>query len=144
MKPVHQLLSSGKALTRLGRQLAVQDELLNLVRSLLPHPLDEHCMSAILHENSLTLLADSSVWASRLRYLSRNLQQKMSKTGVKIINIKVKVCIVERPFGSTRRPHKATRLSPANAELLRAVGECMQDEGLKDALLRLSQHTVEE
>lgn len=144
MKPVHQLLNSGKALNRLGRQLATQDELLKLVRSGLPTPLNEHCMSAIRHEDNLTLLADSPVWASRLRYLSRNLQQRLRQTGVKILNIKVKVCIMERPFTSSRMTREATRLSLGNAELLRSVGECTQDKGLRDALLRLSRHVVED
>lgn len=144
MKPLHQLLNSGKALTRLGRQQAAQDDFLNLVQSQLPSPLNEHCTSAVLHDDSLTLLADSPVWASRLRYLSRNLQEKLRLTGVEIMNIKVKVYIMERPFMSPRNPREATRLSPANAELLRSVGECIDDKGLKDALLRLSRHTEEE
>lgn len=143
MKPVHNLLNSGKVLTRLGRQLAAQAELLELVRSQLPQPLDEHCVSAILHQQNLTLLTDSPVWASRLRYLSRNLQQRLRQTGVKILSIKVKICIIERSFMSPKKPREATLLSPDNAELLRSAGECMQDKGLRDALLRLSRHTVE-
>ena len=144
MKSVLKLLNSGRALNRLGQQLAAQHELLNLVRLQLPQPLDEHCVSAILHKHNLTLLADSPVWASRLRYLSRDLQQRLKQKRVKILNIKVKVCIMERPSRYPRKSREATRLSPANAELLRSVGEGMQDKGLKDALLRLSRHAGEE
>jgi len=109
-----------------------------LVRSLLPQPLDLHCLSAQRREGRLILHAGSSAWASRLRYFSRDLRIRLRDKGVPVQKIEVRVLI-----GNPRKtppPRRARTLSSDNAELIGAVAEGIGDPDLRAALQRLSRH----
>ncbi|MEN8167827.1 MAG: DciA family protein, partial [Pseudomonadota bacterium] len=113
---------------------------LKQVRLLLPSPLDDHCSSAVLQNGRLVLLADSPVWASRLRYLSHNLQRQLSQKGFSIRRIQSRVSIPEDLVKHQERIRPITPLSQANSDLLRSVAESMENQELRNALLRLSRH----
>jgi hypothetical protein len=140
MKPVNDLLNSARPLSWLSKKLAEQQSLLKQVRLLLPSPLDDHCSSAVLQNGKLVLLADSPVWASRLRYLSHNLQQQLGQKGFTIRRIQSKVSIPEDLVKQQQKTRPIRPLSQANADLLRSVAESMENQDLKNALLRLSRH----
>jgi len=116
----------------------MQEKLLTLTRSLLPAPLDQHCISVQHHDSRLIIHTDSSAWASRLRYFSRDLQKKFLGTGVQIQKIEVRVLInnQQKPL-STRHAHQ---LSQDNAKLIESAADNIQDAELRAALKRLSKH----
>lgn len=125
-------------LKKLHNNLKMQEKLLATTRSLLPVPLDQHCISVQHQHNRLIIHTDSSAWASRLRYFSRDLQKKLLGTGVQIQKIEVRVLInnQQKPF-STRRAHQ---LSQDNAKLIESAADDIQDLELRAALKRLSKH----
>lgn len=68
-------------------------ELTQQVTKYLPMAMHDHCWVTALDEGQLTVVTDSPVWASKLRYLSRDLisklRQEKSLPAVSFINIKV-------------------------------------------------------
>ena len=140
MKPLHTLLRSRRVLAQLGSKLAQQDSFLRRVRDLLEPPLAHHCTGAILHGAVLTLLVESPVWASRLRYLAPQLHKQLSRQGIALQRINIKIALQGHTPAQRKHP-RARPLSLQNAQLLQSTAEGMSDDKLKAALLRLSRHT---
>lgn len=137
-RTINQLLHSGPILRELRNNLSAQEKLLILTHSLLPAPLDQHCLSAQQHCGTLIIHTDSSAWASRLRYFSRDLRAKLRDKGVLVQKIEVRVLISNQPKKrSTRHVH---HLSRDNAKLIEATADSIQDAKLRAALKRLSRH----
>jgi hypothetical protein len=141
MQKISKLLISQKPFAHLGNQLAAQETLLNLVRDFLPAPVDQHCIKAIPHKDVLVLLAESSAWASRLRYLGQDLLQRLKNRQVHFKRIQIKISVIPKPSDRKKPLKQARLLTMENAKLLRCLAESMHDEELKLALQRLSQHT---
>lgn len=135
-RPATNFLHSAPALRVLKKTLQEQERLLSLVRSLLPPPLDCHCLYVQHRENSLLIYTESSAWASRLRYFSNNLRNQLQEKGIHFGKINVRVLIDNQHKTVTRR--HATPLSSRNASLIRDVAEDIQDADLSAALKRLS------
>lgn len=137
-RPASTFLSAAPLLRELQTCLHDQEKLLILVRALLPQPLDVHCLSAQQKEGLILLYADSSAWASRLRYFSRDLRAKLQDKGLRVQKIMVRVLISNQR--KMRPPRRAHILSTDNAKLIDAVAESIQDTDLCAALKRLSKH----
>ncbi len=132
-------LRADPAIRKLLSRSAKQNSLLQQVRTLLPKPLDEHCLAAVPKEGSLVLYADSSAWASRLRFFARNLTRELQhrdQTGIE--RISVRIFIPDR--ARKPKPRSKTLLSKENAQLLQQTAESIGDPALGAALIRLSQH----
>ena len=85
------------------------------------------------------LYADSSAWASRLRFVSRNLIRELQQHDhVGIKQITVRIFIPDR--ARKLKPRSKTLLSKENAKLLQQTAESIGDPALGAALLRLSRH----
>jgi len=137
-RAINQLLHSAPVLKELRNNLCAQEKLLILTRSLLPAPLDQHCLSAQQHGSTLILHTDSSAWASRLRYFSRNLRAKLRDKGILVQKLEVRVFINNQPKQLlTCRIH---HLSSDNAKLIEATADAIKDDKLCAALKRLSKH----
>ena len=124
--PVAALLARARALDALDRQL----------RQSLPEPLRSHCCLASVQTGRVVFLADSSVWAAKLR-LQQNaiIAQARVASGLPIEKFAVKVApLPPRPPRQTRRKP----LSTAAAEHLRAAAVSIGDPELRAAYLRLA------
>jgi len=144
MKPLTKLLNSGKTLATIGGKLAEQDALLKQLRSLLPEPLSAHCVWSILKQGELIVLVDSPAWASRLRYLSPKITQQLRQTGLAVRGVQVKVSLSNKRHMPRKKIRRATPISNANAKLLSSVAESVDDDELRNALLRLSRCGLDE
>jgi hypothetical protein len=134
-------LNQRKSFSFLRDQLAAQTDLLNLVRDLLPATVSDHCIRAIPHPDTLTLLAESSAWASRLRYLSQELLQRLNKRQFHFKRIQVRVMVDAQSVSPTPTRRQPIPISVENAKLLRSLASSLGDNELKLALQRLSRHT---
>jgi hypothetical protein len=90
---INKFLLENNTLASLITQSREQEALLKQVRTLLPDPLNQHCRAAVLHDQFLILYADSSAWASRLRYFCRNLSRHLQQQGVIVQKISIRVLI---------------------------------------------------
>ncbi|MGD8709758.1 MAG: DciA family protein [Ectothiorhodospiraceae bacterium] len=106
------------------------------LQSHLPRELAGHWQLARLDSDELGIVADSPVWASQLRFR----QTELLAASEKIIGSSPRRCrITVDPPRLQRRNREARRqLSPAGAESLRACAGAVEDERLRDALLRLA------
>lgn len=139
MRTVQQFISSHTSLADLGRRLARQRELTDQVRALLPAPLNEQLLAAVLQNRGLSLFVNSPVWGSRLRYLAPELQRKLRQAGITVDLVRTRIVPVRRPKSEGRRRHRLV-LSERNAALLRQTAAALADDSLRDSLLRLSRH----
>ncbi len=90
---INKFLLANNTLASLIAHSRQQEALLKQVRSLLPEPLNQHCCAAIQRDQLLILYADSSAWASRLRYFCRNLSRHLQQQDVIVQKITIRVLI---------------------------------------------------
>ncbi|MCW8907457.1 MAG: DUF721 domain-containing protein [Sedimenticola sp.] len=120
------------------KKSAEQALLLQLVRRLVPPPLDTHCVAAVKKGNQLLIYVDSPAWASRLRFTVRQLSAKLAETGEGVQKITVRVVVTSRAERPARGPIR--HLSGNNARLLTETAEQLDDAKLSEALRRLAKH----
>ncbi len=110
------------------------------IRQLIDEPLRTHVRFALIKDNTLILIADSSAWASKLRYQIANIQRRMeaSPEFARVRNIRVKVAAAEP---TTQVPvRRAQALSATTAEGIRKQAESIEDPLLREAILKLTSH----
>jgi len=137
-RSINTFMRSGSILRELRNNLKIQEKLLILTRNLLPAPLDQHCISVQQRDSRLIVHTNSSAWASRLRYFSRDLRAKLQGKGVHIQKIEVRVLINNQQ--KTHLARHVHHLSEANAKLIESTADSIQDANLRAALKRLSKH----
>ena len=68
-------------------------ELTQQVTKYLPIAMHDHCWVTAINDSELTIVTDSPAWASKLRYLSRDLigklKQEASLPAIRFIKVKV-------------------------------------------------------
>ncbi|MCB2263608.1 MAG: DUF721 domain-containing protein [Candidatus Thiosymbion ectosymbiont of Robbea hypermnestra] len=116
-----------------------QRRLLREVRATLPAPLDEHCLHASLEAGALTLLTDSPVWSSRLRFfapeIERRLAPRYGAIGTCRIRIRPQVAL---PSSTAPGKDATSRLSATTAQHLLEAAAGIEDTQIAAALRRLA------
>lgn len=135
MRSVDQLIASNAALRELSEALARRDDLSRRVRRALPADLAPHCVGAALDGRALRLLADSGSWATRLRYLARDLMGILADDGLVVSTVEVRV--LPRDAREERGADRAPVRSEGAATCLEQAAECVGDGELRAALQRL-------
>jgi len=135
------ILTHSRHLQNLLHKCRDQQRISNIIKQLLPDQLKNHCTGANLDNNQLTIFADSSIWASRLRYESSNLKQHLGQHGLhpQTISIRVRQLPVNA-VTSTKKPARPV-LSTSTSSMLHQTADCLDDSALADALRRLAKHT---
>lgn len=100
MKSMRQLIANPSSiLYRLLQHSQTLEQLDKWLQASLPIPLQQHCYIANLRNNTLVVHTDSSLWATRLRYLIPELlyrwQQEKSMPTIDKIEIRI------RPLGTS-------------------------------------------
>lgn len=113
-------------------------KLLRDIRHSLPVPLDEHCLYASLDAGILTLVTDSPVWSSRLRFFAPELERSLSShsSPVASCHIRIQPRAVSPSPPSGREP--GYKLSRRTANHLIEAAEGIEDAELAAALRRLA------
>jgi predicted nucleic acid-binding Zn ribbon protein len=125
----------------LPRQWADQVQQLRLLdhslKFSLPEPLRSHCWPSGIHGNQLTLVTDSSTWATQLRYQQQQiLKQINSDLGLSLIKLRVRI--------SSRQVYRkktwpARKLTQKSADMIRQGALSVPDPDLRAALLKLAE-----
>ncbi len=137
---IQELLQSIEGIAAHLERLSRDQGLLGEVRSHLPVHTRPHCLEATLGKDGmLTLILDSSSWATRVRYLELELALQLAELGVTAVRTRV------MPPGragyrqaSARLPLGARRLTPAAVGHLLEAADHMADPGLAEALRHLA------
>ena len=137
---VGQILTSLAAgLSHVIAKAAALQELTENLRQIVDDPIKSHVFVANLRENTLIVATDSSVWLTRIRYLSSIFLEHMQQVpGLETLkNLEFKV----QPFLSVLHPVNRVPISPSrqSAQRMAISSEQISDPALKAALQRLMQ-----
>ena len=136
VRRIDDLIGGSDALRRLSAAVARQRALLAAVTDAVPPDLAAHCVSATLEGTELRLLADSSAWATRLRYLGGDLRRRLrARWRVETVTVQVAPPRQPPPAGGRRAVLSATA-----ADAIAGAAAGIEDAALRQALLRLSRH----
>lgn len=114
-----------------------------IVRQSLDHQLGEHVRVASAADGLVTLVVDSPVWATRLRYMQSTIIEGLQKYSISadFHQIKFKV----RPSGrydqkKQRRPKCPLSISHSSAERMKEALDTLPDSELKASLTKILRH----
>ena len=111
------------------------------IKALLPAELASHCRIANLRKNRVVMQADSTVWATRLRYqtpeILKQLQQYRALQGIR--SIEVTVVPASKPRARPKRQPRP--ISKQNAHMIESASETLSDPELAAALRRLARNS---
>jgi len=142
-QPLNKHLQNSIEFATIRAKLQQNKGLLEQIQQLLPAPLNEHCIGLAAKPDRLVLYADSSAWASRLRYATRDLLAKLGKKQIHFSNITVKISIDNRRKAPKQGRRKSKLLSKTNSDQLQKIANGTSDPELRAALMRLSSHNQE-
>ena len=133
-----EIMSNPGNLAALVDRVREQARLLARVRQELDSLISTHLVAAAIFDRKLILYADSSAWASRLRFGSRLLRDTLVRKGLEVEKITVRITLTA---GSKPRDTRVARqLSRRNGLLIEKTAEAIDDPELRKALKRLSRH----
>ncbi|MDD3449564.1 MAG: DUF721 domain-containing protein [Gammaproteobacteria bacterium] len=131
------LESRAGRLTPLLERVRLLQRVENLLRKILGADMAGHCRAGGIAGGRLVLLADSPVWATRIRYAVPALLEQLGDAGdVPVREIQVRVGRLGIARG--KAPRRARPLGEETARNLRETAEAVGDEALRAALLRLA------
>jgi hypothetical protein len=120
------------------------EKLTLLLRQQLPPECDGHYAVASIANLQLIIVADSPVWATRLRQLAPLILQLVTQQESEIQHIQVKTRMTSpppAPAPTRKNSPEGRTLSQQASDQLVSAASCISDEPLKNALLKLSRHT---
>ena len=121
--------------------LYAQSQELRTIQQIVDDVLDVEVSVASLKDNELTLLTGKATQATRIRYRQRNIISALRRRSLEVSSLKIKV----QPSFTTKISEKSDRyLTPQIASQLQQTASYIDDQSLKDALIRLSQRTRED
>ncbi len=124
--PLHAVIDHARTLERLNRR----------IQRALPEEMRGQWQLARLDEAEMVVVAGSSAWATRLRYLSRALQDAAERlAGLRPERVTVRVA---PSASSPRRLQGPDALSEAASATLRSAAASSEDPRLREALERLA------
>ncbi|GAB0147470.1 MULTISPECIES: DciA family protein [Marichromatium] len=143
-KTIHDLLWNNPMvrdrLARRQREL----ELLEAARQRVPGGLQRHCIDAHLEDTTLVLVLDSPAWATRARFLARDLGAALAARDLTAVRIQTRPPQPQRQHAPKAQVGTPRRLSAATVEHLRTAAEHLDDPELAATLRRLAEHHAED
>jgi len=133
------LFSSNKQLNVLFGMLKQQSSLLSKVKSLLPAPLSEHISHVRSKQDLLIIHTDSPVWVSKLHFFSNQLLDALRADAPMLKKVKIRVYIPQNETSISSKKPAERMISQSAKETLKATAKSMDDEALKEVLMRISE-----
>lgn len=132
---VSTLLGQAGGLRRLAERAGTLQELERALAPALPGDLRRHCRLANIHEGVVVMVADSPVWAARLKFAGPALLGLLRRDhGLSARRLRVRIAPASVPAAGVVRHHS---LPDAAGRALRSLAERESDPGLAAALRRL-------
>ncbi|MCM8855172.1 MAG: DUF721 domain-containing protein [Candidatus Thiodiazotropha sp.] len=141
MDRVSKIVANHVAPAKLGKRLSAQKALYQQIKRYLPMPLDAQLKAAVLQDGTLSLFVISPVWASRFRYLLPQLQRQLRENGVTVDLLRTRILPSDTAKPIRTMQKQRIKLSKESSKQLRQAAASIDDQPLRDAILRLSQHS---
>lgn len=120
-------------------QAEINLKLSKSLNNLLDPTLVDHIHLATIRAQTLVLMADSSVWASRTRYFSPLLLQKLQNNSHLFGDVKrIEIHVQPATQDDHSEPPPPRHISDSAAKCLTATAEGIENTALKTALNRLA------
>jgi len=113
-----------------------------IINQSLDQALAEHVFVSTLKNGQLTLVVDSPVWATRLRYMQNEIINRLKKftMGKNVNHITVKVRPLDFQTSAKAQKRRKISLSKSSASRMSEELEAISDPALKDSLKRILKH----
>jgi hypothetical protein len=106
------------------------------LKFMLHDPLKQHCWAAGIEKRQLTILTDSGVWATQLRYQQQQILKGIN-TDLRLNLNKLRVRISSR-HTPPPKPLSKRHLSKKGAAYITQGAQSITDQALRETLLRLA------
>ena len=120
------------------------EKLTLLLRQHLPPECDNHYAVTGIQQQELIIMADSPVWATRLRQLAPEIIALVRQHIAQIQHVQIKSRFATAPPAPTKNAVKTVtskhQLSQRASRQIASAASCISDEALKNALLKLARH----
>lgn len=136
LRRLGRFLDDGGPIAQLVREARDRSSLLESVREALPADAAARCVAAGLEHGHLRLTVDSPVWATRVRYMGREIGRRLATRGLGVDRVTVQA--EPRQAGAAADHVAAPSLSTAAARCVDALAQGTDDEELRAALQRLA------
>jgi len=135
------IVAHNPQLRQLFREAGVYQSQDGAVKACIDEPLRSHVRFALVRDETLILVADTSVWAAKLRYQVAPIHDRVRALAdfPKIRSIRVKV-LPALTSAAEIEPGPMTPIGDAAAAAMKQQIECFSDQRLRDALTRLFRH----
>ena len=137
------LANQDQGLNRLISQARLLTEVKIIVNQVIDYQIAEHTDVAKVQGGLLTLICDSSVWATRLRYMEPQIIKKLHQFSMlkKLKKIEIKVRPSTLPVSEQPdKPKRRAELSQDAANKILSDSEAISDPILQSALKKLARH----
>ena len=113
-----------------------------IVSQALDQQIADHIEIGKAHNGVLTLVADSPVWATRVRYMQNEIINRLKNYAITkhIFKITIKVRPIDYSRQAKKREHSRLSLSQNTANKMLEAINSISDPALKSALLRITKH----
>ena len=126
--------------TRISEKSQLLARLDAVILPVLPENCQSHVHTANFEQGVLTLIADSPVWAARLKTQQRNILQHLTdKLGLKVESIRIRFS--QPAVVKQQEPPKRRTLSTQASDTIKNCADSVDDEALKESLLELSKRS---
>jgi hypothetical protein len=127
-----------KGSNQILHSLYARSQELRTIQEIVDDVLDVETNVGSLKNHELTLLTAKSTQATQIRYRQRNIISALRRRGLEVSSLKIKV----QPTFSAKKPEDSPRyLTQQVASQLQQTAAYIEDESLKNALIRLSKRT---
>lgn len=136
------LSDQDQQLNRLISQAKLLTQIKIIINQVVNYQIAEHTEVAKIQNGQLTLICDSSVWATRLRYMEPQIIKKLRQfTITKHLNkIEIKVRPSAFSYKSENLPKRRAQLSHNAANKMLEESEAITDPQLQAAIKKLIRH----
>lgn len=136
----HLLNSKNKFLSDLITKSHESETLTQKVKQFLDDELAQHCKVLHVQKGCLTVAISSAIWATKFRYATANLLNRLRTEG-KLYNLRTIKTIVEQPFSieAKAQQNKVQHLTKTSADIIRQTASTISSESLRKALEKLAE-----
>jgi hypothetical protein len=135
-RPLSEHIASSKHLRQLRQHADELVQATDLLTQTIGEALGAHCAVARVTDGELIVVVDGAAWATRLRFMERAVSSAFANHWGKRHGPRLRVHVAP-PRAQMRAP-QSPKLSRKAGELLRNVGEEVEDERLRAALTSLA------
>ena len=125
----------GKLLNIYRQKIHQQQQILNLIKSVLPDDIAIHALHCVISSHKLLVYTDSANWSSQLRFYHSVMLNKIVGSGWKQVQL-LQIRIIPEQVKSSLR-QTAIIPSKKNIEFIRHQAQSQTDVKLNGALLKL-------